>query len=98
MNRLVFTGRGGGPSIGCGTGTISGFCGVCEPDQAGTRTGFETTEARLTGYRAGDAVGWPRTGRKVLSIVDDGRLLRRDRARNALCADAHGFSLHAGVC
>ena len=35
MNRLVFTGRGGGPSIGCGTGTISGFCGVCEPDQAG---------------------------------------------------------------
>jgi hypothetical protein len=34
----------------------------------------------------------------VLSIVDDGRLLRRDRVRNALCADAHGFSLQALVC
>jgi hypothetical protein len=32
----------------------------------------------------------------MLSIVDDSRLLRRDHARNALCADAHGFSLHAG--
>jgi hypothetical protein len=68
MNRLVFTGRGGGPSIGCGTGTISGFCGVCEPDQAGTRTGFEATEARLTGYRAGDAVGFmKKRGLKFLS-------------------------------
>jgi len=41
---------------------------------------------------------WPRAGRKVLSIVDGGRLLRRDRPRNALCADAHGFNLHTGVC
>jgi hypothetical protein len=47
--------------------------------------------------RVPGASRWPGVERKVLSIVDDSRLLRRDRARNALCADAHGFSLHAGV-
>ena len=42
----------------------------------------------------------PRAGQKVLRIVGCGEQSEPQRSRNAhdaLCANAHGFSLHAGV-
>ncbi len=53
-------------------------------------------QAASTSYRI--AMG-PRAGRKVLTLVGGGGETRsRDRAtRDALCANAEGFSLHAGV-
>ena len=49
-------------------------------------------QAASTSYRI--AAG-PRAGRKVLTLV--GRGEQAQRSRDVLCANAHGFSLHAGV-
>ena len=50
-------------------------------------------QAASTTYRI--AAG-PRAGRKVLTIVGRGELREAQRSRE-LCANAQGFSLHAGV-
>ena len=39
----------------------------------------------------------PRAGRKVLTLVECGELREPHRLRDVLCANVHGFSLHAGV-
>ena len=51
-------------------------------------------QAASTSYRI--AAG-PRAGRKVLTLVGRGEPRQAQRWRDVLCANAHGFSLHAGV-
>ena len=51
-------------------------------------------QAAATHYRIAQG---PRAGQKVLSLQLAPRHLARSGESRALCANSHGFSLHAGV-
>ena len=66
---------------------------LAEPDADGEEAGtLRPLQAAAITYRI--AFG-PRAGQKVLTLR--GAMPRKDRARQPLCADIDGFSLHAGV-